>query len=178
MAESMRGQSSSCKRPDRRLLWLIRPSEEIMRSVSASADISMLKMAADFPDPNAAFSAMLTASVVFPMEGRPAMMIRSPGCSPEVISSSTLNPLGIPVILPSEWYISSMRLTTSGRMLLTVRKPTLPRDPRSAISNTARSAPSTISRASRPSGSSALVTISLPAVMSWRSTERSRTMSA
>src|SRR6266850_1019778 len=63
-------------------------------------------------------------------------------------------------------------------MLLTKRKPTLPREPRSAISNTTRSASSTISRASRTSGSRALVTIPLPAVMSCRRTDRSRTMSA
>ena len=65
-----------------------------------------------------------------------------------------------------------------GSTFLTSWKPTLPRAPRSAISNTARSASSTISRASRPSVSSALLTIMLPAEISWRSTERSRTMSA
>ena len=53
-----------------------------MRKVSDSADISMLKIAADFFEPSAAFSAMLTASVVLPMDGRPATMIRSPGCRP------------------------------------------------------------------------------------------------
>ena len=80
----------------------MRPSEEIMRRVSDSADISMLKIAADLFEPSAAFSAMFTASVVLPIEGRPAMMIKSPGCRPEVISSSCLNPVGMPVILPSE----------------------------------------------------------------------------
>jgi hypothetical protein len=80
----------------------MRPSEEIMRRVSDSADISMLKIAADLPEPSAAFSAMFTASVVLPMDGRPATMIRSPACKPEVISSSTLKPVEMPVILPSE----------------------------------------------------------------------------
>ena len=73
-----------------------------MRSVSDSADISMLKIAADLFEPSAAFSAMFTASVLLPIEGRPAMMMRSPGCRPEVISSSFLNPVEIPVIEPSE----------------------------------------------------------------------------
>ena len=63
----------------------------------------MLKMAADFPDPSAAFSQIFTASVDLPMDGRPATMIRSPGCRPEVISSSCLKPVAMPVILPSEW---------------------------------------------------------------------------
>jgi hypothetical protein len=63
-------------------------------------------------------------------------------------------------------------------MLFTDLNPALPREPRSAISNTARSASSTISRASRPSGSKAVPTIRLPAEISCRSTERSRTMSA
>ena len=73
-----------------------------MRRVSDSADISMLKMAADLFEPRAAFSAMLTASVVLPIDGRPATMIRSPGCRPEVISSSCLKPVEMPVSLPSE----------------------------------------------------------------------------
>ena len=73
-----------------------------MRKVSDSADISMLNIAADLFEPSAAFSAMLTASVVLPIEGRPAMMIRSPGCRPEVISSSCRKPVEMPVILPSE----------------------------------------------------------------------------
>ena len=80
---------------------LIRPSEEIMRRVSCSADISMLNIATDLFDPSAAFSAMLTASVVLPMEGRPATMMRSPGCRPAVILSSPLNPVEMPVSLPS-----------------------------------------------------------------------------
>ena len=73
-----------------------------MRRVSDSADISMLKIAADLFEPRAAFSAMFTANVLLPIEGRPAMMIRSPGCMPEGISSSFLNPVVMPVMLPSE----------------------------------------------------------------------------
>mgnify|MGYP000954712137 CR=1 FL=1 len=49
-----------------------------MRKASCSTDISMLNTAADLPAPRAAFSAMFSASVVLPMDGRPAMMIRSP----------------------------------------------------------------------------------------------------
>ena len=80
----------------------MRPNDEIMRKVSDSADISMLNIAHDLFDPKAAFSAIFTANVVFPMEGRPAMMIKSPGCRPDVISSSFLNPVEMPVIEPSE----------------------------------------------------------------------------
>jgi len=49
----------------------MRPKDEIMRRVSDSADISMLKMAADLFDPSAAFSAMFTASVLCPWKGGP-----------------------------------------------------------------------------------------------------------
>jgi hypothetical protein len=44
-AELMRLQSSSENLPRRRFDWFTRPSEEIMRNDSCSADISMLKIA-------------------------------------------------------------------------------------------------------------------------------------
>ncbi len=61
-----------------------------MRSVSASADISIEKIADGTLRSIAAFSAMLTASVVLPIDGRPAMITRSPGCRPTVIRSSSV----------------------------------------------------------------------------------------
>ena len=73
-----------------------------MRKVSDSADISMLKMAADFFEPSAAFSAMLTASVVLPMEGRPATMMRSPALQARGHLVELLETSRIPVILPSD----------------------------------------------------------------------------
>ena len=72
-----------------------------MRKASCSRDISMLKMPTfALAAPNAAFSAMLSAKVVLPIEGRPAMTIRSPFCRPAVISSSLLKPVLTPVSAP------------------------------------------------------------------------------
>ncbi len=45
----------------------------------------------------ATFSAMLSEKAVLPMDGRPATMIRSPGCSPEVLASRSVKPVGTPV---------------------------------------------------------------------------------
>ena len=41
---------------------------------------------------------MLSANAVLPMLGRPAMMMRSDFCSPEVISSSFVKPVATPVM--------------------------------------------------------------------------------
>ena len=86
----MRGQSSGESAPVRRWLWLTRPSDEIMRRLSCSADISIEKIAVGTLRSMAAFSAMFTASVVLPIDGRPAMITRSPGCRPVVIRSSSV----------------------------------------------------------------------------------------
>ena len=40
---------------------------------------------------------MLSAKAVFPIEGRPAMMMKSLAWNPEVISSSLPNPVASPV---------------------------------------------------------------------------------
>ena len=69
-----------------------------MRNASCSRDISMLKIPTRaFFGPNAAFSAMFSAKVVLPIEGRPAMTMRSPFCNPAVISSSFEKPVLTPV---------------------------------------------------------------------------------
>ena len=83
----IRAQSSSPNIPVRRCDWSTRPSEEIILNASCSRDISIEKTAEGTPLPIAAFSAMFSASVVLPIEGRPATTIRSPGCSPAVIRS-------------------------------------------------------------------------------------------
>ena len=86
----MRAQSSSPNMPVRRWLWSTRPSEEIMRIESCSRDISIENIATGTLPEIAAFSAMLSASVVLPIEGRPATMTRSPGCRPAVMRSRSV----------------------------------------------------------------------------------------
>ena len=86
----MRAQSSSPKLPVRRWLWSTRPSDEIMRIASCSRDISIENTATGVLAEIAAFSAMLSANVVLPIDGRPATMIRSPGCRPAVMRSRSL----------------------------------------------------------------------------------------
>ena len=85
----MRTQSSSEILPLRRLFSGTPPIEESMRVITCSDGISMLKIATEarVPGCTAAYSAMFTASVVLPMDGRPATMMRSPGRSPPVILS-------------------------------------------------------------------------------------------
>ena len=58
----------------------------------------MLKIAAGTLLPSAAFSAMLIASVVLPIDGLPAMMMSSPRCKPAVILSISPKPVDTPVI--------------------------------------------------------------------------------
>jgi hypothetical protein len=75
-------------RPVRILCWSTRAIEPSMRVASWLALISMLKIATGNPLSTATYSAMLSASAVLPIDGRPATTIRSPPCRPEVISSS------------------------------------------------------------------------------------------
>ena len=149
-AESTRGQSSSCSLPVRKRVCGMRPIELNMRNESCSHDISMLKIAAGTLLPSAAFSAMLIASVVFPIDGRPAMMMSSPRCSPDVILSISAKPVDTPVISLVEWLKKSIRSIVFGRMDFNDWKPG-PRRPPSAISNTRCSARSTMSAAVSPS---------------------------
>ena len=84
VAPVMRTQSSSEMRPLRMLLSGTPPTEDSMRVITCSDGISMLKMATEarMLGFTAAYSAMFTASVVLPIEGRPATMTRSPGAQP------------------------------------------------------------------------------------------------
>src|SRR4029453_15058958 len=88
----MRDQSSSEKLPDRRWEAFTRPSEEIMRSVTCSADISIVKIPAATPFAIAALSAMFTASVDLPTDGRPAITTRRPGSSPALAAPAKPDP--------------------------------------------------------------------------------------
>ena len=94
-----------------------------MRKLSCSADISMLKIAAGTLWPSAAFSAMLIASVVLPIDGRPAMMMSSPRCKPAVILSISTKPVDTPVISLVEWLKKSSRSMVFGRICFNDTKP-------------------------------------------------------
>ncbi len=95
-AESF-SQSSAARRPVRSLCWSSRPTEPIIRSASCDAPISIENTATGSFASSATCSAMLSASAVLPIDGRPAMITRSPGCSPDVISSRSAKPVGTPV---------------------------------------------------------------------------------
>ena len=43
---------------------------------------------------------MFSTNAVLPMDGRPAMMVRSEGWNPDVRASMSTNPLGTPVTSP------------------------------------------------------------------------------
>ena len=90
IALDTRLQSSSSSCPLRRRVALTRPTEEIMRSASWLADISIENTATAFFDFSAAYSAMFRAKVVLPIAGRAARMTRSVGCRPAVISSNSV----------------------------------------------------------------------------------------
>ncbi|SST05829.1 Uncharacterised protein [Acinetobacter baumannii] len=53
------------------------------------------------------------AKVVLPIDGRAATIIKSPGCIPEVLLSSSKKPVVKPVIFPSNFESSSSLLITS-----------------------------------------------------------------
>ena len=94
IAVLMRDHSSSPKLPVRRCA-LIDAAE---RGDHAEGELLARHFHAEDADlglggPNAAFSAMFSAKVVLPIEGRPATTIRSPFCRPAVISSSLLKPV-------------------------------------------------------------------------------------
>ncbi len=149
-----------------------------MRSVSCSDDISMLKIAAGTPFSIAANSAMFTARVDLPIDGRPAITTRSPGCRPVVLRSSSVNPVGHAAHLAR---VLVQRVEPVDRLRQDVAdrdESRRPRLPRSAMANTRRSASSTNSCAARPRPSVAEAAISPPAVTSCRRIERSRMISA
>ena len=146
--------------------------------VSCSAGISMLNTMTGSSALTAAVSTRFIENEVFPIDGRPATMIRSPYCRPAVFRSRSSNPVGTPVIGLSRRDSSSMRsitLTSTSRMATDSCRAA---PPRSAISKMRRSASSSRSSAARPSGRNAASAISVLVRISSRSTARSRTISA
>ena len=74
----------------------MRASAASMRSISSNLDISSEKISTGIFF-MAACTATLTAHEVLPPPGRAATMIRFSRCSPAVISSSLVKPVGTPV---------------------------------------------------------------------------------
>ena len=73
-------------------------SDDSMRRKSCSRDISRLNTPTVNPVWVPTCCAMFSASDVFPIDGRAAMMMRSPRWNPDVRLSRSLNPVGTPVI--------------------------------------------------------------------------------
>ena len=83
----------------RNFLPSIWPNDEIIRKTSCSVGISKLNTATGFGSllVIATFSIMFIENAVLPIEGLPAIIIKSPFCSPDVILSRSLNPVSSPV---------------------------------------------------------------------------------
>src|SRR5208282_1885110 len=79
-----KGQSDGERNPVRTLCASTWACEHSMRWTNCSLDISREKIATGTLCPRQAFSAMDTAKALFPIDGRPAMMIKSDFCKPEV----------------------------------------------------------------------------------------------
>ena len=86
--------------------------EAMKRCASSVSDISSENSATGTPWSIAAFSAMLVASVLFPIAGRAATTIRLPGWKPPVSWSRSLKPDGTPVS-PTSLRESSSSLSIS-----------------------------------------------------------------
>ena len=128
---------------------------------------------------SAAYSAMFTAKVVLPIEGRPATTTRSPGRSPPVLRSNSSKPVGRPRRPFGLLCHSSIWSMSAGISDCTESAPSrLPPAPCSAMAKTLDSAISTRSRAVSPSLLNTEAAMSAPACSSWRKSERSRTMEA
>ena len=152
----------------------MRPRLEIIRITICSDGISKLKNSTACSDITAC-SATLIAKAVLPMDGRAAKITRSDFCSPDVFLSRSVKPVARPVMAPLVFVKSStfsMAFANSG--------PTFSGPPSfvrcSAIWYTACSARSNRVLLSRPSGVNAESAIWFAAPISWRNTERSRTM--
>ncbi len=92
-----RPQSRSPRKPPRSRCASIRASPVSMRRNSCSFDISRLKMPTVMSVLVPTCCAMFSTRLVLPIDGRAAMITRSPACSPEVISSRSVKPVGTPV---------------------------------------------------------------------------------
>ena len=176
-AEVRRGQSSSSRRPERTLVWSMRPSEDSIRMISDSPGISSENTSTALSLRITAFSTRFMAKVVLPIDGRPATIIRSAGCKPDVMLSSSVKPVDRPVMEPSLLNSVSMRSIALVSSALTPSgPPVLGR--LSAIEKILRSASSSTSVACIPLGLKAVSAISVLTLINWRRVERSRMICA
>ena len=121
---------------------------------------------------------MLTASVVLPIEGRPATITRSPARRPPVILSKSVNPVGRPRsesgfdMHSSIWSMTAGSMRAHGTRALAAAEPGL-RDLEDLllglVDQLARGLAFVVEHGAGDLGAG---------VISWRSSERSRTMSA
>ena len=108
--DAMRISSASVMVPVRTDCMFTPESEQSIRCTSCSRLISRLNMHTVFLPFTAAFWARLRAKAVLPMEGRPAIMMRSLGCMPEVSLSRSAKPVVTPVRAPLSFISSPTRL--------------------------------------------------------------------
>ena len=125
-ARSTFGQRSALTRPLRSSSLDTLACEAMKRCASSVSDISSENRATGLPWSIAAFSAMLVASVLLPIEGRAASTIRLPGWKPPVRSSMSANPEGVPVRPMSERDSSSSLSISSWRTASIVRISAMP----------------------------------------------------
>ena len=92
------GQSRSPRNPVRRRWLSIAASDVSMRRNNCSFDISRLKKPTVIAFFVPTYCAMFSTRLVLPIAGLAATMIRSDGWSPAIISSSSLKPVGTPVM--------------------------------------------------------------------------------
>ena len=161
----------------RTAVWLIRPREASMRIISCWAGISMENTRIGASWCKIACSTRFMAKDVLPMEGRPATMIRSDFCRPEVLLSRSRKPVLKPVILPPARLSSSTRSSVPLSSVSTSSGPPA-FGPCSPICIMRRSASSISSPAPRPRGLKPLSAMVWAASIRRRSTDRSRTTCA
>ena len=124
----------------------MRASDVSRRMNSCSFDISRLKKPTVMPSFVPMCCAMFRQKLVLPIDGRAATMTRSPGWRPDVISSSSVKPVGTPVTSPFCFCSCSIVSKLSRTSSPIDTKPV--RIDASAISKICRSAPSRSSSAS------------------------------
>ena len=103
LATERLSQSRSSNAPVLRRVASIPPIEANERINNDCEGISILNTSTGFSPWIAACSAIFIATVVFPIEGRPATMTKSESCKPEVILSKSLKPVARPVIPPLDF---------------------------------------------------------------------------
>ena len=128
-------QCSSPNCPVRNTCWSKRPTEPSIRITNCVPPISIENTATGKCSFTATCSAIFIENAVLPIDGRPATMIKSPTCKPDVRLSKSIKPVEVPVTSSglSREYSISMRSTTSFNKFGIFKKPCCPRLLLSAI---------------------------------------------